>query len=116
MRLLTEVLLVSIPSDFSEVMLLSRPIVQTQTGVEDELLVKIYRPFEGTMINCYCSYRVFFRDNIVAEGSGPGGDPVSALYSCLVQLAVALQEVLVDYQLSFVAHGFWWTRDILGLR
>ena len=102
-----------LPTSFARVLISSRTKVQGGNGTTRSLMVTLYRPMEYRTRRWVCSYRVRLDSSIVAEGSGPGGDPVSAVYMCYVMLATALEGVRHQWDISWVDHEFWWIHDLV---
>lgn len=102
------------PTDFRRLVATGSATAVDAESAEVPVAVSIYRPFELRELVWYCSFRVRLGDDIVVSDSGPGTDGASALFMALSGLALALERVRDERQLTWRGHDLWWVRHLVG--
>jgi len=90
-----------------------RVVANDAEGNGVPLRLTIYRPVEKAPGDWVCAYRIRCGQETLAEAEAPGTEKMSALYTCFVMLARAVEHLSESHKLKWSYHDLWWVRHIM---
>lgn len=102
-----------LPTDFRRLVASTTVTATNRESAEVPLVLSLFRPFALRELDCYCSYRVSLGGRVVLEDSGPSADAVAALFMGLSRLALAVERLKGEHQLTWRGHNLWWLRHLV---
>lgn len=97
-------------------MLSSRKEVRTENAGEVPLVITIYQPVKREAHRghiWFCSYRIRLQSVVVAAGTRPGMDAVTAVYACYVKVAAEMKLLKRERNITWIGHDFWWVDQLI---
>ena len=100
-----------LPTDFRRLVASTTVTATNRESAEVPLVLSLFRPFALRELDCYCSYRVSLGGRVGLEEGGPSADAVAALFMGWSRLALAVERLKGEHQITCRVHNLCCARN-----